>query len=246
MSFLVPCHACRRHVLATETLCPFCSAAVTPAMRVPRASPVRARVGRAAMLLLSSTAASSAVACGGDSGDSGSRQQPSEPAEPAASPSATEPGAKPDPAGTVASLPGTSDPNGANPVTTPDGEPMAVAEYGVAILPPTDPAPDNTMATTDPPAPDPNLVPRPMYGAPALPPTAPAAPGTAVTPPPVPGDPTPEPSTPAVEDAGAPIAATDAGAAIEDAGAAEPEPVPPPEPQPTVLPAYGVAILPVE
>lgn len=232
MSFLVPCEACRRHVLASELRCPFCAAQVTESMRVPRALAVpRSRLGRAAMLVLGSTAAATTAGCGGDSEGNNAREQASEPSEPG--PGATQPeGSDPDPTD-MSQLPPSPSPTQGNPVMTPDGEPMAVAEYGVAILPP---AP--TMGA-DPPSPDPNLVPRPVYGAPALPP----APSATMAPAPVP-EPSVEPEPqvepePPVSDAG-PAPLVDAGAA--DAGAA----VPVPEPEPVVVPAYGVPALPVE
>jgi hypothetical protein len=194
------------------------------------------------MLVLSSATASSAVACGGDSDDSGSRKQATEPAD-----SAMQGGAEPagdDEPRSMDGLPDTDGPSDGNPVMTPDGEPMAVAEYGVAILPPSNTPPGPTMAMVDPPAPDPDLVPRPVYGAPALPPM-PSATATPVDPPlPTGPDPIPmEPDPPVETDAGAPIAPVDAGAPTSDA-AAEPEPFP--EPEPMVQPAYGVGILPAD
>jgi hypothetical protein len=92
------------------------------------------------------------------------------------------------------------------------------------------------MVTPDPP--DPNLVPRPVYGAPALPPTGTTPPVVVDPPEPV------EPEPPEAVDAGPPTW-VDAGAA--DASAvAEPEPQPEPQPEPMVLPAYGVPLLPSE
>jgi hypothetical protein len=234
MSFLVPCEACRRHVLASEFQCPFCAAPVTAAMRVPRGTTLRSRVGRAAMLVVSST---TAVACGGDSDDSGSRKQATEPAEPGSTSNGNDPSPA-EPMDTMGDRPAPDGPG--NPVMTPEGEPMDVAEYGGAILPPTpaEPTMAPTMAMMDPP-PDDSI--QPVYGAPALPPTTPPV-MVEPEPPPVEPEPPAEPEPQPSFDAGAPVT-TDAGAE-GDAGALPVTPVE--EPEPMVLPAYGVAIMPVE
>jgi hypothetical protein len=65
MKHLRPCQECRRHVLAEETQCPFCNAALPEAPPLPRPAPgrfTRAAVFAGAAVIGAATGAS---ACGG-------------------------------------------------------------------------------------------------------------------------------------------------------------------------------------
>lgn len=177
MSFLTPCDGCHRHVRSSEARCPFCGAAVSSAMRgrVPRIP--QGRLGRAAMMAIGATVAT--TGCGGASESDSSREQGSgqEPSAGEPSPSesgSTAPGtpANPmlNPAGTsVMPMPAQ---NPGSPIGEPQGEPMVSADYGVAILEP-EPVvgaePEQLPTGFDAGAPDesePMLAPK--YGAPPL------------------------------------------------------------------------------
>lgn len=60
---LRPCPSCSRHVRATETACPFCSAVLPPTASSP---PTRSlgRLGRAAIFAFGAATTTTAVACG--------------------------------------------------------------------------------------------------------------------------------------------------------------------------------------
>lgn len=59
---LQPCPSCARHVRSTESICPFCAAAITMA---PAAAPVIGeRLGRAALFAFGAAMATNVAACG--------------------------------------------------------------------------------------------------------------------------------------------------------------------------------------
>jgi len=64
MTQLEPCPNCHRHVVVSETACPFCAASLAEvfAARAPRVGP-RARLGRAAVFAFG-VVATTQVACG--------------------------------------------------------------------------------------------------------------------------------------------------------------------------------------
>lgn len=61
---LHPCPSCSRHIWTSETVCPFCSAAVSGRLSAPVRSTAGGRLSRAA-LLAASTLVASPLACGG-------------------------------------------------------------------------------------------------------------------------------------------------------------------------------------
>ena len=70
MSFLTPCPGCQRHVLTTETECPFCAAPLALSKLSPPELPTK-RLGRAATFAFGATllGASAVVSCGGTTDD---------------------------------------------------------------------------------------------------------------------------------------------------------------------------------
>lgn len=232
MIFLTPCEGCNRHVLSSEVQCPFCSARVTSAMRAREPRLPTKRLGRAAMVAFSATVATVATtACGGDE-ESDDTRQPS--SENTSMPSAS---TNPSMSGSMGNLPSPSPAPSGTP-TSPSGEPMAVALYGVAIDPGLVPPGGATPGAPPPPPVSPVMEPEPIfaadYGAPPLEPETAAA---------IYGAPALEPTAPhqgvggaaSVDPAEGGASNADAGVSDADAGT---EPVM--EPEPLGVAEYGV------
>lgn len=188
MAFFTPCQSCNRHVLSSDSHCPFCSAEVTQAMRARTPVLPRKRLGRAAMMAFGATIVSGTASCGGEE-DTGSAREPAS-SSPVDMNTTGDPSPSPDADG-MTSI-------GTEPSPTPgtmtsddtDDEPMAIAEYGVPALPP-EPEPNTAMggAPPIPPGaggdygaggtakpdftPEPDITVMPAYGLPALEPEPP-------------------------------------------------------------------------
>lgn len=231
MAFLTPCDSCRRHVLSEEIACPFCGAQVTSAMRAREPQRPKGRLGRAAMMAIGATLAATPLACGGEDDNSSK-----------ASRATSQSGA-----GGEGGMSGMDAVGGAPPDTTrpmtPEGEPSAVALYGVAIMPeenrfgsggasPVEPEPQAGPPVVDPkpaqggaaPMVEPVAEPEPFavaaYG---IPPMFPEVPPVLPQ-----GGSGGQGSVPQ----GSPGSSSAGGASASDAGASEPDPEDVPEPLP--------------
>lgn len=73
MQDLTPCPSCQRHVLVSESSCPFCSAPLSSHMAglTPRTAP-RGALSRAALFAFGTSAALATASCSDDGGDGSS------------------------------------------------------------------------------------------------------------------------------------------------------------------------------